>query len=129
MSRPTGSVPRTNIALPPSSQIGGVSVNWRNCSFGGCGETTSAKSARSSSATMSASPAIAPRLCAYERQNSRSVPGAGAANGSSSGDAIASSMADARIHHAVEQIDDEIHADNDRRDEQDPSLHDGIVAR
>src|SRR5262249_55503641 len=134
MSRPRGSVPRMKSRLPSASQTGGTRVNWRYCSFGGCGEMTPAKAAGSNSITIRMSPAIAPRLCRETSQNSRSGAGGVAAELDASGAAslIASSvsgMANAGIDDPVEQIDDQIDADHERGDEQDAALHDGVVAR
>src|SRR6202521_2944797 len=127
MSRPTGSVPSMKFAAPPSCHAGGVKVNSRYCSFGGCGDTTSAKTASRMSAITSASPISAPRLCEYVCQNSRQAVASGADAMRSA--MTASCMADSRVDDAVEQIDDQIDADNDRRHQQYASLHDRIVAR
>src|SRR5205814_1375649 len=114
MSRPTGSVPRRNRDEPPASQAGGVNVNSRYCSLGGCGLTTFAKMASNVSIATSASPINAPRLCAYERQNSSKRPG---------GAPVAiewlasSAMPDARVDDAVERIDDEVDSDHNRRNQ------------
>jgi hypothetical protein len=62
MSRPTGSVPSRNLALPPACQNGGASVASRNCWIGECGATTSAKMATSSISTTTARPITAPRF-------------------------------------------------------------------
>src|SRR5690349_22223335 len=111
MSRPTGSLPSKNRDVPPWSHTGGVNVKSRYCSFGGCGLTTSAKIASNTSSTTSANPITAPRLCAYERQNSAKRPGgapvpiAGVAS---------SAMPDSRIDHAVERVDDQVDGDHDR---------------
>src|SRR5207244_12849669 len=123
----TGSVPSKNAQLPPSCHTGGARVKSRYCSLGGCGEMTSAKIARNKSSTIRASPINAPRLCEYACQNSASDPGASAGLGVT---AIAASftttscMANAGIDHAIQEIDDEIHRDHDRRDQQYPALHD-----
>src|SRR6266542_3744090 len=165
MSRPTGSVPRMKSPLPPACQTGGVSVNSRYCSYGGCGATTPAKIASRTSATVRARPSNAPRLCAYARQNSRQGPsirsgaasrataakasliapspnplplpvgeivGPDSSGRSSSGRVRMNShlrMANAWVHDAVEQIDDEIHADHDGGDQEDAALDHRIVAR
>src|SRR6185503_11030657 len=125
MSRPTGSVPSRKRVVPPACHAGGVSVKSRYCSFGGCGDTTSAVSASTINATTTASPTSAPRLCAYARHSSRHAPG-----GARSATGVTSSgMPDARVHHAIEEVDDEVDGDDDGRDEQDAALHDGVVAR
>src|ERR1700682_5344332 len=127
MSRPTGSVPSMKSAVPPSFHAGGASVKSRYCSFGGCGDTTSAKTASRMSTITSASPIRAPRLCEYACQNSRHAlaPCVGALRSA----IAASCMPDSRVDDAIEQIDDQIDADHDRRHQQDASLHARIVAR
>src|SRR5450755_798059 len=127
MSRPTGSVPRMKLEVPPSCHAGGVSVKSRYCSFGGCGDTTSANTASRMSATTSARPISAPRLCEYACQNSRHAL-ASRAGGLRSA-ITASCMPDPGIDDAVEQIDDQIDADHNRGDEQDAALHHRVVAR
>src|SRR6266550_1148999 len=127
MSRPTGSVPSMKFAVPPSCHAGGVKVNSRYCSLGGCGDTTSAKTASRMSAITSASPISAPRLCEYACQNSRQELASGA--GAICSAMTASGMADSRIDDAVEQIDDQIDADHYRGHQQYAPLHDRIVAR
>src|SRR6266542_5748214 len=126
MSRPTGSVPSRNCDVPPSSHAGGVNVNSRYCSFGGCGLTISANSARSTSSTTSARPINAPRLCAYERQNSPRRPcGAPVLTVG----VASSGMPYPWVDHAVEHVDDEIDGDDDRRNQQNAALHNRIIAR
>src|SRR5437870_1058520 len=88
---------------------------------------TSAPAARTISMTIKASPMRAPRLCEYARQSSRSGPGV--ATGAVSRSSVVSSMADSWIDDAIQQIDDEIHADDDGRDQQDATLHDWVIAR
>src|ERR1022692_3096564 len=125
MSRPTGSVPSRKVAVPPSCHAGGTSVKSRYCSLGGCGDTTSAKIASRISAITSASPIIVPRLCEYDCQNSRQALASRAGIPSSA--ITASCMADSRVDDAVEQIDDQVDADHDRRHQQDATLHDRII--
>src|SRR6266540_3883687 len=134
MSRPTGSVPRMNSELPPACQAGGVSVNSRYCSYGGCGATTPAKIASRTSAMVRLKPSNAPRLCAYACQNSRQGPStrSGAASRATAAKAsliAASCVANPRVHDAIEQIDDEIDADHDGGDQEDAALDHRIVAR
>src|SRR5438105_809206 len=126
MSRPTGSVPSRNCDVPPLAHAGGVNVNSRYCSFGGWGLTISAKSARSTSSTTSARPINAPRLCAYDRQNSARRPGGAPVP---TAGVASSGMTYPRIDHAVEHVDDEIDADDDRRDQQNAALDNRIIAR
>src|SRR5450432_2978116 len=127
MSLPTGSVPRRNLVDPPSDHAGGVKKESRYCSLGGCGATTSAKTASRRSATTNASPIMAPRLRENDCQNSRHGPGG--ETGSWIGNACAASgMPDPRIDHAIEKIDDQVDRNHDRGNQQDASLYDGIVA-
>src|SRR4051794_12634574 len=128
MSRPTGSVPSGNVAIPPSCQAGGTSTKSRNCSFGGWGDTTPASTASTISAVTTASPSKAPRLCEYDDQNSRHCVGS-TAGGRLSIAGATSAMSDARIDDAIQGVDDQVDGDDDRRDQQDAALHDGIVAR
>src|SRR5438552_1101819 len=119
MSRPTGSVPSRNRVVPPASQAGGVNVNSRYCSFGGCGLTTSAKTASSTSNTTSARPITAPRLCVDDPQNSAKRPGGAPV---ATAGLASSAMTNARIDDAVERVDDQIDRDHDRCDQQNPTL-------
>src|SRR5438093_6773750 len=127
MSRPTGSVPRINVAVPPSCHTGGAKVKSRYCSFGGYGAMTSAPAPNTISMRIKASPMRAPRLCEYASHSSRSGPGV--ATGAVSSSSVVSSMADSRIDDAVQQIDNEVHTDDDGRDQQNAALHYRVVAR
>ena len=60
MSRPTASVPSRNSALPPAIQNGGARKCSRNCSAGACGATWWAKTAASTTITITTSPPTAP---------------------------------------------------------------------
>src|SRR6185503_16743242 len=130
MSRPTGSVPRRKRQLPAASHAGGVSVNSRYCSLGGCGEMTSAPSASASSTPTRVRPMIAPRFWANARQNSRHRDG-GAVSVAAIAAIVgaASAMANPRVDDAVQHVDDQVHRNDDRRDEQNAALHHRIVAR
>src|SRR5450631_208354 len=113
MSRPTASVPSRNWALPPATHAGGVSVNSRYCSFGGCGATTLAPTANRTSNTINPRPISAPRLCAYAFLNSCHELGTTSVAPSA---AAASGISNSRIDHAIEQVDQQVDRDHDRRD-------------
>src|ERR1700761_8223596 len=135
MSRPASSVPRMNFQLPPSSQAGGIFTESRYCSIGLCGAISGAKIAMNTiTSTMMPAP-TAPRLREKLTQNSRAAsarPLGGVTDWGTvfwmSAIVFLPRMANARIQHAVQQVDDEVHNNDKRGDHQDTALHDRIVA-
>src|SRR5471032_2182942 len=133
MSRPASSVPSTKRQLPPSSQAGGILTLSRYCSIGLCGAISGAKIAMKTRISTIAPATTAPRLREKLAQNSRPAMNRPLGTGiSAPGLFWISAMglprvANARIQHAVQQVD-QIHKNNERRDHQDTALHDGIIA-
>src|SRR5574340_751454 len=121
MSRPRLSVPSRKRLLPPDSQAGAARTASRNCSFGECGATTSAKIASRTIAATTTRPATAPRFSRNATQNARS-------GGISPLGASVSRMTYPGVDQAVQQVHQQVHADHDRRDQHHPALQGRIVA-
>ena len=114
MSRPTASVPRMKRGSLPSIQKGGSLVKPRYCSMGECGASTLAKIATKTTMQTTARPSTAPRFSRKARQKARKGPG-GAGPVTGVGMAASLGMADSRVDEAIEQVDDQVDHDDDRR--------------
>src|SRR5436309_914438 len=136
-SRPTSSVPRKNSQLPPSTQAGGCRKFSRNCSIGLCGARKLAKIAVRKRSTMTIRPSLAPLLARMDSHTS--LAGEGGAARFCAGTAtvagisvtrvsLSSAVANARVQQAIEKIDKEIHAHDQRGDQQHAALQSRIVA-
>ena len=130
MSRPASSVPRMNFQLPPSSHAGGIFTKSRYCSTGLCGEQRREQRDQDQhdhdDAGADGAPVareVGPELAQRERT--------AAGRRDSVGRVFCRLLmglprvADARIQHAVQQVDDQAHDDHERRDQQDAALTTG----
>src|SRR6185436_18201792 len=126
MSRPRPSVPRMKRHDPPSAHTGAARTASRNCSFGGYGAITSARIATATISVTTARPKTAPRFSRNALQKARQ--GVSAAFCASAGSRVSTAMANPRIDDAVQDVDAEVHEDDDRRDEHDAALQRRIIA-
>src|SRR5215831_5735775 len=92
-SRPSWSVPSGFVHVPPPSQAGGCWLLARSWRFGGYGATTGANTASTTSPATSTVPATSP---------------------AASWRCMLSPDPDLRVHEAVHEVGDQIHADHDQ---------------
>src|SRR6266702_6829589 len=121
-SRPTLSVPR-RWAGP------GCASAWpRSCLSGSSGETTGARIATATAASITATPNGASRAPAARRsiRHRRARTGRGAAGWAM---AAGSAIPDPRVDPAIEEVHQQVAQDEAYRDEQHDALHERVVAR
>src|SRR5439155_1979103 len=129
MSRPSLSVPRRWLAVPPSCQTGGVSRLARAPLSGSCGATYGANAAGMTSRNMR----IESATTGYRRASRKaSAMRGGAYQGSDRAVTVAierppSSVADSRVEVRVKDVDQEVRHDEDRGEHDHHGLDDLVV--
>src|SRR5262245_17549490 len=134
ISRPRWSVPRGCTRPRSSCQPGGLSRWPMSCSRGSKGESRGAKTAATTTMNTTTSPKRAVRRRTSRRtrvSHSRSEEARGTRRTTVSAEAggltergtRASPEPDARVEGAVEEVDDEVHDDEGRGEEEDRRLH------
>src|SRR5579859_42063 len=122
MSRPSSSVPST--CSPP----GGSSRVSSETRYGLCGARKGAKIAAKTRVATITSPASAARLRRSRAQARAVLLAAGRAGARSAPMVAVSTIAHARIDHAIQEVDDEVDERDGQRRQHDDALHQRVVA-